>query len=93
MEGLRVRMSTLSRAKFMEQKFDFPLVETAVSDCWSDAHAITPTPRYDRRTIAPEKTLVGPAIIEDAWSTVILPPKWNLFADKFGNLHLKEDYE
>jgi N-methylhydantoinase A len=32
--------------------------------------------------------VTGPAIIEDAWSTVVLPPQWQATPDSNGNLYL-----
>jgi N-methylhydantoinase A len=32
--------------------------------------------------------VTGPAIIEDAWSTVVLPPQWQAAPDSNGNLYL-----
>ncbi len=39
-----------------------------------------------RETLA--GTVAGPAIIEDAWSTVVLPPGWQARPDDLGNLFL-----
>lgn len=46
------------------------------------------TPRYDRAALAPGRTLAGPAIVEDAWSTVVVPPGATLVADEAGHLHI-----
>jgi N-methylhydantoinase A len=46
----------------------------------------TPTPIIDRDTLA--GTVQGPAIIEDAWSTTVIPPRWQARADAAGNLFL-----
>lgn len=91
MEGLRVRMSTPSRAAFVEPSFDAVLEPISVSQCWFDAGGTVATPRYNRRAVSPGRTLTGPAIVEDAWSTVIVPPGWRLRADAYGHLYLQED--
>ena len=46
------------------------------------------TPRYDRTTLSADRPLAGPAIVEDAWSTVVIPPGATLTADEMGHLHI-----
>ncbi len=43
-------------------------------------------PRFDRATIAAGEPIAGPAIVEDAWSTVIVPPGAVLTPDDRGHL-------
>ena len=43
-------------------------------------------PRYDRSTLAPGRTVAGPAMIEDDWSTTIVYPGDRCVADRLGNL-------
>jgi N-methylhydantoinase A len=40
----------------------------------------------DRAAVA--DVVTGPAIIEDAWSTVVVPPQWQAKPDSAGNLFL-----
>jgi N-methylhydantoinase A len=40
----------------------------------------------DRATLPVGRAFVGPLVVEDAWSTVILPPRDRLTADASGNL-------
>jgi N-methylhydantoinase A len=47
-----------------------------------------PTPRYDRARLAPPQHLRGPAIIEDEWSTIVVPPGWSAQPDAHGHLLL-----
>jgi N-methylhydantoinase A len=47
------------------------------------------TPRYDRAGLALDVAISGPAIIEDDWSTVILPPGAALTPDGDGHLHIE----
>jgi N-methylhydantoinase A len=35
-----------------------------------------------------KEAVVGPAIIEDAWSTVVIPPDWQARPDTIGHLFL-----
>ncbi len=50
-----------------------------------------PTPRLDRAGLVCEQTLHGPVIIEDAWSTVVVPPDGQVKADVDGHLHVVLD--
>ena len=43
---------------------------------------------YDRARLAPGVTVAGPAIIEEAGATTVLPPGWSAAPDAFGNLRL-----
>ena len=47
-----------------------------------------PTPRYDRAGLGPGSALEGPVIVDDAWSTVVVPPGATLTADDAGHLHI-----
>ena len=53
-----------------------------------DASGPVSTPRFDRTALAAGRSIEGPAVIEDAWSTVIVPPGAALSVDEAGNLHL-----
>jgi len=46
------------------------------------------TSRIGRATLAAMRRVDGPAIIEDEWSTVVLPPGAWLRADDRGHLHI-----
>ena len=46
------------------------------------------TPRYDRAGLCPDHPLEGPVVVEDAWSTVVVPPGATLTADGAGHLHI-----
>jgi N-methylhydantoinase A len=35
-----------------------------------------------------KEAVIGPAIIEDAWSTVVIPPGWQTKPDTIGHLFL-----
>ena len=47
-----------------------------------------PTPRYDRGHLPAHSTLSGPVIVDDAWSTVVVPPGATLTTDLDGHLHI-----
>ena len=56
--------------------------------CWFSAAAAVQTPRYRRDALAPDTRLSGPAIVEDDWSTVTLPPGASLDVTAGGHLVL-----
>ena len=56
--------------------------------CWFDADGPRETRRYARDCLPGGATVHGPAIIEDAWSTVVLPPGATLGVDDHGHLHI-----
>ncbi len=58
------------------------------SDCIFKAGETESTPRYDRTALGPDQTISGPAIIEDEWSTVVLPPGADCCVDTHGHLHI-----
>ena len=53
-----------------------------------DTGAPLPTPRYDRAALGADWPLQGPVIVDDAWSTVVVPPGATLTADDAGHLHI-----
>jgi N-methylhydantoinase A len=56
--------------------------------CWFDRVEPLATPRYDRETLGAGAALAGPAIVEDDWSTVVLPQGATLEVDGAGHLHI-----
>ena len=56
------------------------------ASCWfSDTGALV-TPRYDRAYLPVGQSLPGPLVVEDAFSTVIVPPGATLTPDQSGHL-------
>ena len=56
--------------------------------CWFGGSNPVATPRFDRDTLATDARIAGPAIIEDDWSTVVLPLGATLEVDGSGHLHI-----
>jgi len=56
--------------------------------CTFDAGGPTATPRYARSGLTTGHVLAGPVVVEDAWSTVVVPPGATLAADEAGHLHI-----
>lgn len=57
--------------------------------CRFDGGAAVATPRHDRAALQTGRPIEGPAIVEDDWSTVVLPPGATLNADAQGHLHIE----
>ena len=63
---------------------------TSVGPCWFEPAAPHQTPRFDRDRLPAGLAIAGPAVVEDAWSTIIVPPGYVLRADAMGHLWIKE---
>ncbi|MBV8188304.1 MAG: hydantoinase/oxoprolinase family protein [Alphaproteobacteria bacterium] len=63
---------------------------TSVGSCWFDPAAPMATPRFDRDLLPAGVAITGPAIVEDAWSTIVVPPGYTLHGDAMGHLWIKE---
>jgi N-methylhydantoinase A len=61
---------------------------TCRTDCWFENEAAVPTPRFARDALGEGSRLEGPAIVEDEWSTVVLPPGSMLSVDGSSHLHI-----
>ena len=57
-------------------------------DCTFGSEGPIATPRYARADVNAGHTLAGPVVVEDAWSTVVVPPGAALTADGAGHLHI-----
>jgi N-methylhydantoinase A len=64
------------------------LVPHRTTPCWFSAACAVDTPRYRREALAPGARLAGPAMVEDDWSTITLPPGTALEAVSGGHLVL-----
>lgn len=54
--------------------------------CTFESSGAIETSRYNRDTLPTGKTLTGPLVVEDAFSTIIVPPQATLTPDADGNL-------
>lgn len=57
--------------------------------CWFGGNDPMETSRYDRSKIAPKQRIDGPAIIEDSWSTIVLPPGASASIGKLGHIEIE----
>jgi N-methylhydantoinase A len=67
------------------------LVPEVTTPCWFSPSRPVETARYRRDMLAPRARISGPAIIEDEWSTVTLPPGVMLETTGGGHLTLGFD--
>ena len=63
-------------------------VAERVLPCTFDAGGPIATPRYGRADLVAGRPIEGPAVVEDAWSTVVVPPGATLAAGDAGHLHI-----
>jgi N-methylhydantoinase A len=64
-----------------------PPAPRTVAPCLFDAAAgAVPTPRHDRAALGPPHAVEGPAVIEDEWSTILVPPGWTARPDRYGHV-------
>ena len=66
-----------------------PAAPVKTVSCWFDSREPVPTPRFDRDVLGVDQEITGPAIVEDAWSTVVVPPRATLTSDAWGHLHIE----
>ncbi len=85
-EAIRVQARRPSTTPFARLSPVRPLRPAHTRDCVFAGGQSVPTAILPRETL--DGVVHGPAIIEDAWSTTIVPPGWMLRADQAGNLFL-----
>ncbi len=64
-----------------------PVPAKATTCVFADRGAAA-TPRYERSKLPTGAVVSGPAIVEDAFSTVVAPPGSSVVADAYGHLHI-----
>jgi N-methylhydantoinase A len=88
-ESLRVTVTAPSQSNFSDldeagqEKSTTPI---SVDECWFDTNGPVPTNRFQRGALPVEWEVNGPAIIEDDWSTIVLPPDATARIDPAGHL-------
>src|SRR5216683_708135 len=91
MQSLRVRALVPRQTTFGPlATLDGVPEPTSVGPCWFEPAAPHQTPRFDRDRLPPGLQIAGPAIVEDAWSTIVVPPGYVLRADAMGHLWINE---
>jgi N-methylhydantoinase A len=91
MQSLRLRALVPRRTKFGPLADSGSVLQpTGIGPCWFEPAAPHQTPRFDRDRLPAGMTIAGPAVVEDAWSTIIVPPGYALRADAMGHLRINE---
>ena len=91
MQSLRIRALVPRQTAFGPlAALDGAPEPTSVGPCWFEPAAPHQTPRFDRDRLPPGLQIAGPAIVEDAWSTIVVPPGYVLRADVMGHLWINE---
>ncbi|MFP6743917.1 MAG: hydantoinase/oxoprolinase family protein, partial [Alphaproteobacteria bacterium] len=90
-EALRVTVS--ASPAYMPDRLHMAAVAgearpTSTGPCVFEGHGALPTPRFARADLAADQCLLGPAVIEDQWSTVVVDPGATAWADDGGHLHI-----
>ena len=83
------RRPATARSVHPAAKTNEPPSPTKTLPCTFETGEAVPTPRYDRAGLGADcSALEGPVIVDDAWSTVVVPPGATLTADDAGHLHI-----
>jgi N-methylhydantoinase A len=91
MQSLRLRSLVARRTTFGPHAAPGGMPQpTSIRPCWFEKSAPHDTPRYDRDLLPSGAVIAGPAVIEDAWSTIVVPPGHVLNADEMGHLWIRE---
>ncbi|WP_441230559.1 hydantoinase/oxoprolinase family protein [Tardiphaga sp. 215_C5_N2_1] len=85
-ESVRAQARQPSTTEVSRPKTALRTMATPRRRCSFDGALDVMTDVIDRSAMT--DTIIGPAIIEDAWSTVVLPPQWQAKPDANGNLYL-----
>jgi N-methylhydantoinase A len=62
---------------------------TRKASCWFESGGPAITAFYDRNALVEGDRIRGPAIIEDSWSTVVIPPGSSVWTDAHSNLQIE----
>ncbi len=89
-EALRLRAAAPAPPRTPTQRAPRMTIEpTRTRRCSFLAAQDVDTPRFDRAGLTPGRAIAGPAIIEDAVSTIVVEPGWRAQADDSGHLRLQ----
>lgn len=90
-ESLRLRLSIPADApmRMPASSGDATVSPLATAPCHFSRDGAVPTPRLERGHLAAGAKVAGPAVIEDDWSTVVVPPRASLAVDTHGHLHIE----
>jgi len=75
-------------AAMVEAIGDASTIPISTASCWFGTSGPVPTPRYARGSLPKGWDISGPAIIEDEWSTIVVPPGAVARADDRGHIQI-----
>ena len=91
MQSLRLRAGVARRTTLGPITAPSAMPEpTSITPCWFAPSAPHDTPRYDRDLLPSGVVIAGPAVVEDAWSTIVVPPGHVVSTDAMGHLWIRE---
>ena len=73
-------------ADLSEAELEQTSTPISVDECWFDPSGPVPTNRFVRGALPVDWRVEGPAIIEDDWSTIVIPPRASAWIDPSGHL-------
>ncbi len=85
---MRVWVPRHDIAEPVKPKSDAETRPTTVDRCVFDRSGARETPRLDRSLLVAGRAIAGPAIVEDAFSTIVVPPGATLTPDENGHLFI-----
>ncbi len=88
-ETLRLTVSAPSETDLVdldEARGDISTSPISLDECWFDARGPVATRRFERSALPIDWRVQGPAVIEDDWSTIVLPPDAVAWMDTSGHL-------
>lgn len=91
LEALRIRASTPCSVDRVASGACIPAdakPDAVTSQCWFTPQGPVVTPRFDRASMVAGSEIDGPAIIEDRWSTTVVPPGSHLSVDGNGSMRI-----
>ncbi len=89
LETLRLTVTAPSQsdiADLSEAQRDESKTPLSVDECWFDNDGSVPTRRFERSALPAGWVVDGPAVIEDDWSTIVVPPGAAAEVDATGHL-------
>ncbi len=93
-DTLRVTLSAPPMQRLAELEGDGPVKSaepTRWGTCWFEGRDPCETPFFDRDGLPCDCRIAGPAIIEDAWSTIVIDPGSTAWPDASGHLIIAVD--
>jgi len=91
-ETLRLTVSAPSQsdiADLDEAEREKTTAPISVDECWFDTSGPVATNRFERSALPVDWKVEGAAIIEDDWSTIVLPPGATAWIDPTGHLAIE----